>query len=156
MDQRSSIRTSSWKSNHASQTRRTAATILGKCLFVLRYPKDSAFELTAVSERRCDHADALILGKSTFWRIQMQSMWRYLLVVLSNVDEDTNFRLWLNTTKLTEYQLADMFTKALPEDRFKYLVRRIGMRLFDSSWNWRNKESVRFSALTLSVRREVL
>ncbi|GJR30656.1 gag-pol polyprotein [Tanacetum coccineum] len=27
-----------------------------------------------------------------------------------------------------EYQLADMFTKALPEDRFKYLVRRIGMR----------------------------
>ncbi|GJV28175.1 retrovirus-related pol polyprotein from transposon TNT 1-94 [Tanacetum coccineum] len=28
----------------------------------------------------------------------------------------------------TEYQLADMFTKALPEDKFKYLVRRLGMR----------------------------
>nr|GEU35636.1 retrovirus-related Pol polyprotein from transposon TNT 1-94 [Tanacetum cinerariifolium] len=28
----------------------------------------------------------------------------------------------------TEYQLADMFTKALPEDRFKYLVRRIVLR----------------------------
>ncbi|GJV55310.1 retrovirus-related pol polyprotein from transposon TNT 1-94 [Tanacetum coccineum] len=28
----------------------------------------------------------------------------------------------------TEYQLADMLTKALPEDRFKYLVRRLGMR----------------------------
>nr|GEZ27083.1 hypothetical protein [Tanacetum cinerariifolium] len=28
----------------------------------------------------------------------------------------------------TEYQLTDMFIKALPEDRFKYLVRRIGMR----------------------------
>nr|GEY92719.1 retrovirus-related Pol polyprotein from transposon TNT 1-94 [Tanacetum cinerariifolium] len=28
----------------------------------------------------------------------------------------------------TEYQLADLFTKALPEERFKYLVRRIGMR----------------------------
>nr|GEU35456.1 hypothetical protein [Tanacetum cinerariifolium] len=27
-----------------------------------------------------------------------------------------------------EYQLADMFTKALPKERFKYLVRRIGMR----------------------------
>ncbi|GJR81963.1 putative ribonuclease H-like domain-containing protein [Tanacetum coccineum] len=26
----------------------------------------------------------------------------------------------------TEYQLADMFTKALPEERFQYLVRRIG------------------------------
>nr|GEU89916.1 retrovirus-related Pol polyprotein from transposon TNT 1-94 [Tanacetum cinerariifolium] len=29
---------------------------------------------------------------------------------------------------ITKYQLVDMFTKALPEDRFKYLVRRIGMR----------------------------
>ncbi|GJS79752.1 hypothetical protein Tco_0729633 [Tanacetum coccineum] len=29
---------------------------------------------------------------------------------------------------ITEYQLADIFTKALPEDRFQYLVRRIGMR----------------------------
>nr|GEX16559.1 hypothetical protein [Tanacetum cinerariifolium] len=28
----------------------------------------------------------------------------------------------------TEHQLADMFTKALPKDRFKYLVRRNGMR----------------------------
>ncbi|GJR35528.1 hypothetical protein Tco_1211212 [Tanacetum coccineum] len=28
----------------------------------------------------------------------------------------------------TEYQLADMFMKALPQDRFEYLVRRIGMR----------------------------
>nr|GEY68029.1 hypothetical protein [Tanacetum cinerariifolium] len=28
----------------------------------------------------------------------------------------------------TVYQLADMFTKALPKDRFNYLVRRIGMR----------------------------
>nr|GEZ09581.1 retrovirus-related Pol polyprotein from transposon TNT 1-94 [Tanacetum cinerariifolium] len=27
-----------------------------------------------------------------------------------------------------EYQLADMFTKALPVNRFKYLVRRIGIR----------------------------
>nr|GEW23852.1 TPA: orf y [Tanacetum cinerariifolium] len=64
----------------------------------------------------------------------------------SNVDEDTTSRLWpqlqQNTVVLrlsvchsnlmqprtalpTEYQLADMFTKALPEDRFKYLARRI-------------------------------
>nr|GEZ95696.1 retrovirus-related Pol polyprotein from transposon TNT 1-94 [Tanacetum cinerariifolium] len=28
----------------------------------------------------------------------------------------------------TEYELADLFTKALSEDRFQYLVRRLGMR----------------------------
>ncbi|GKA96407.1 hypothetical protein Tco_0818502 [Tanacetum coccineum] len=88
------------------------------------------------------------------------------VVLHSNVDEDTASRLWLqlqqNTVVLrlsvengiielyfvrTEYQLADMFTKALPEDRFKYLVRRILLK---------KKDSVRFSALTLTVRREVL
>ncbi|GJY45445.1 retrovirus-related pol polyprotein from transposon TNT 1-94 [Tanacetum coccineum] len=36
--------------------------------------------------------------------------------------------MWIRTQLKTEYQLADMFTKALPEDRFQYLVRRIGMR----------------------------
>nr|GFA80052.1 hypothetical protein [Tanacetum cinerariifolium] len=28
----------------------------------------------------------------------------------------------------TDYQMADLFTKALPADRFNYLVRRLGMR----------------------------
>nr|GFC57614.1 hypothetical protein [Tanacetum cinerariifolium] len=28
----------------------------------------------------------------------------------------------------TEYQLANLFTKAFPEERFKYVVRRLGMR----------------------------
>nr|GFB08002.1 retrovirus-related Pol polyprotein from transposon TNT 1-94 [Tanacetum cinerariifolium] len=28
----------------------------------------------------------------------------------------------------TEYQLADLFTKALLEERFKYLIKRLGMR----------------------------
>nr|GEV53831.1 retrovirus-related Pol polyprotein from transposon TNT 1-94 [Tanacetum cinerariifolium] len=33
----------------------------------------------------------------------------------------------------TEYQLVNMFTKALPEDRFKYLIRRIGIRYLTSA-----------------------
>ncbi|GKC33767.1 retrovirus-related pol polyprotein from transposon TNT 1-94, partial [Tanacetum coccineum] len=33
----------------------------------------------------------------------------------------------------TEYQLGDMFTKALPKDRFQYLVKRIGMRCLTSA-----------------------
>nr|GEV45075.1 retrovirus-related Pol polyprotein from transposon TNT 1-94 [Tanacetum cinerariifolium] len=32
----------------------------------------------------------------------------------------------------TKYQLADMFTKALSQDRFEYLVRRLGMRCLTS------------------------
>nr|GEU83330.1 hypothetical protein [Tanacetum cinerariifolium] len=39
-----------------------------------------------------------------------------------------NNKIPLYIDSQTEYQLADLFTKALLEDRFKYLVRRIGMR----------------------------
>nr|GEW35260.1 hypothetical protein [Tanacetum cinerariifolium] len=63
----------------------------------------------------------------------------------------------------TEYQLADMFTKALPEDRFQYLVRRIGMRCLTpaelevliATQTRTTKESVRISALILRVRKEL-
>nr|GEW99758.1 hypothetical protein [Tanacetum cinerariifolium] len=42
-------------------------------------------------------------------------------------DYDINYnKIPLYYDSQTEYQLDDMFTKALPKDRFKYLVRRIG------------------------------
>ncbi|GJW43136.1 hypothetical protein Tco_0071935 [Tanacetum coccineum] len=30
--------------------------------------------------------------------------------------------------KLTEYQLADIFTKPLPRERFNFLIKKLGMR----------------------------
>nr|GEX94544.1 hypothetical protein [Tanacetum cinerariifolium] len=64
-------------------------------------PKGSSFGLTAFSN--ADHAGCIDTCKST--------------------SEGTQF-----LGDKTKYQLADMFTKALPEDWYKYLVRRIGMR----------------------------
>nr|GEV86462.1 retrovirus-related Pol polyprotein from transposon TNT 1-94 [Tanacetum cinerariifolium] len=61
----------------------------------------SSFELTAFLDT--DHARCIDSRKSTSGGIQFLG-------------------------DKTEYQLADMFTKALTEDRFKYLLRRIGMR----------------------------
>ncbi|GJX96176.1 hypothetical protein Tco_0351974 [Tanacetum coccineum] len=68
----------------------------------LWYSKDTGFELTAFSNS--DHAGCLDSRKSTSGGIQ-----------------------FLGGDK-TEYKLADLFTKALSKDRFKYLVRRLGMR----------------------------
>ncbi|GKC19535.1 putative reverse transcriptase domain-containing protein [Tanacetum coccineum] len=67
----------------------------------LWYPNDTGFELTSFSD--ADYVGCLDTRKSTYREIQFLG-------------------------DKTEYQLADMFTKALPEDRFQYLVRRIGMR----------------------------
>nr|GEY76469.1 hypothetical protein [Tanacetum cinerariifolium] len=68
----------------------------------LWYPKDIGFELTAFSDS--EHAGGPDSRKSTSGGIQ-----------------------FLGGDK-TEYQLADLFTKSLSENRFKYLLRRLGMR----------------------------
>ncbi|GJW84698.1 retrovirus-related pol polyprotein from transposon TNT 1-94 [Tanacetum coccineum] len=76
----------------------------------LWYPKDSGFELTAFSD--ADHYECIDTRKSTSRE--------YSSSVENGIIELYFVRF--------EYQLADMFTKALPKDRFQYLVKRIGMR----------------------------
>ncbi|GJY86989.1 retrovirus-related pol polyprotein from transposon TNT 1-94 [Tanacetum coccineum] len=117
----------------------------------LWYPKDSGFELTPFSD--ADHAGFLDTRKSTSGGIQF--LGDKLVSWMSNKQNRTAMSsaeaeyvalsascaqvMWIRTQlqdygfnynkiPLTKYQLADMFTKALPDDRFKYLVRRIGMR----------------------------
>ncbi|GKC85787.1 hypothetical protein Tco_1141504 [Tanacetum coccineum] len=43
-------------------------------------------------------------------------------------DSQSAIAISCNPVQHSQYQLADMFTKALPEDKFQYLIRRIGMR----------------------------
>ncbi|GJY01534.1 gag-pol polyprotein [Tanacetum coccineum] len=93
----------------------------------LLYSKDFGFELTALSN--ADHARCLDTRKITSRGIQFLGLW------LQQQQNTIVLRLSVSHSNLmqpraalpTEYQLADMFTKALPEDRFQYLVRRIGM-----------------------------
>ncbi|GJV19307.1 hypothetical protein Tco_1368327 [Tanacetum coccineum] len=117
----------------------------------LWYPKGSGFELTAFSD--VDHAGCVDTRKSTSGGIQF--LGDKLVSWMSKKQDCTAMSsaeaeyvalsascaqvMWMRTQlqdygfnynkiPLTEYQLADMFTKALSEDRFQYLVRRIGMR----------------------------
>ncbi|GJZ43394.1 retrovirus-related pol polyprotein from transposon TNT 1-94 [Tanacetum coccineum] len=112
---------------------------------------DSGFELTAFLD--ADHAGCIDTRKSTSGGIQF--LGDKLVSWMSKKQDCTAMSsaeaeyvalsascaqvMWMRTQlkdygfnynkiPLTEYQLADMFTKALPEDRFQYLVRRIGMR----------------------------
>ncbi|GJS34608.1 retrovirus-related pol polyprotein from transposon TNT 1-94 [Tanacetum coccineum] len=117
---------------------------------VQAYPKDSGFNLTAFSD--VDHAGCIDTRKSTSRGIQFLGdklvSWmskKQNCTAMSSAEAEYVALsascaqvMWMRTQLkdygfnynkiLTEYQLADMFTKALPEDRFKYLVRRIGMR----------------------------
>ncbi|GJT10701.1 retrovirus-related pol polyprotein from transposon TNT 1-94 [Tanacetum coccineum] len=70
----------------------------------LWYPKDSRFELIAYSD--ADHAGCKDDCKSTSGGLQFLGTMEIYFVGI-------------------EYQLADLFTKALPKERFEYLVHRI-------------------------------
>ncbi|GJY80320.1 retrovirus-related pol polyprotein from transposon TNT 1-94 [Tanacetum coccineum] len=78
----------------------------------LWYSKDSGFELIAYSDAdliRCNDD-----CKSTFGEF----------LHVEHVEKGTTELYFVGT----EYQLADLFTKALPKERFEYLVPRIGTR----------------------------
>ncbi|GJT07925.1 hypothetical protein Tco_0842387 [Tanacetum coccineum] len=85
------------------------------------YPKGSGFELTAFLD--ADHAGGIDTRKSTSGGIQFLGD-----KLVSWMSKKQDCTAMLSVEAETEYQLADMFTKALPEERFQYLVRRIGMR----------------------------
>ncbi|GJX41621.1 hypothetical protein Tco_0256611 [Tanacetum coccineum] len=87
----------------------------------LWYPKDSGFELTTFSD--ADHAGCIDTRKSTSRGIQFLGD-KLVIWMLKKQDYTT----MSSAEAETEYQLAEMFTKALPEDRFQCLVIRIGMR----------------------------
>nr|GEU90996.1 Gag-Pol polyprotein [Tanacetum cinerariifolium] len=83
------------------------------------FTKGSSFDLTAFSD--ADHAGCIDSRKSTSGGIQFLVSWttkKQNFTAMSSAEAEY---VALSTS-------SDMFTKSLPEDRFKYLVRRIGMR----------------------------
>nr|GEY25921.1 uncharacterized mitochondrial protein AtMg00810-like [Tanacetum cinerariifolium] len=105
------------------------------------YMTDSGFELTEFSD--ADYAGCKDTFKSTpggaqFLAIAIScnpvqhSRTKHIAVryhfIKEHVEKGTIELYFVKT----DYQLADIFTKALPTDRFNYLVRRLGMRSLSS------------------------
>ncbi|GJV84503.1 hypothetical protein Tco_1524401 [Tanacetum coccineum] len=105
-----------------------------------QYPKDSGFELIAYSD--ADHAGCKDDCKSTSGGLQIlgeklmswSSKKQYYIAMSTAEAEYVSLSACCaqGTVELyfvrTEYQPADLFTKALPKERFEYLVHCIGMR----------------------------
>ncbi|GKE92804.1 hypothetical protein Tco_1573899 [Tanacetum coccineum] len=106
----------------------------------LWYLKDSRFELIAYAD--ADHAGCNDDCKSTSEGIQFLGD---KLVSWSSKKQDctsmssmeAEYHVEKGTIELyfvgTEYQLADLFTKAFPKERFEFLVHKIGMRCMTSA-----------------------
>ncbi|GJS66743.1 hypothetical protein Tco_0681307 [Tanacetum coccineum] len=102
----------------------------------LWYPKDTAMALTAYAD--ADHAGCKDTRRSTSGSAQFLS--DKLVSWSSKKQTSTSISstkaeyiamsgycaqiLWMRT----EYQLADIFTKALPRERFEFILPRLGMK----------------------------
>nr|GEX64240.1 retrovirus-related Pol polyprotein from transposon TNT 1-94 [Tanacetum cinerariifolium] len=122
---------------HLKEVKRIFCYLRGTINTGLWYTKDSGFELTRFSD--ADHAGCKDTFKSTFSGAQ------FLAIAIScnpvqhsrtkHIDVRYHFikeHVEKGTIELyfvkTDYQQADLFTKALLADRFNYLVRLLGMR----------------------------
>nr|GEW51161.1 integrase, catalytic region, zinc finger, CCHC-type, peptidase aspartic, catalytic [Tanacetum cinerariifolium] len=107
---------------------------------------DSSFDLMAFSDD--DHAGCIDSHKSTSGGIQFLGdklvSWmskKQNCTAMSSAEAEYVALSASCAQVITGYQLADMFTKALPKDRFKYLVRRIGRCLTPAKLEVLVKES---------------
>nr|GEY68553.1 hypothetical protein [Tanacetum cinerariifolium] len=72
----------------------------------------------------CDSKPAIAISCNPVQHFRMKHIAVRYHFIKEHVEKDTIELYFVNT----DYQLADIFTKALPVDRFNYLVRRLGMR----------------------------
>nr|GEW61395.1 hypothetical protein [Tanacetum cinerariifolium] len=99
---------------HLKDVKRIFRYLRGTINMGLWYMKDSGFELTGFSD--VDYAGCKDTFKSTFGGAQLLG---------EKLVEKGKIELYFVKT---DYQLAEIFTKALPMDRFTYLVHRLRMR----------------------------
>nr|GEY29390.1 hypothetical protein [Tanacetum cinerariifolium] len=128
---------------HLNAVKRIFWYLKDTILMGLLYPKDTGFELAAFSD--LDHAGCLDSHYGFhFDKIPMYCDSKAAIAISCNpvqhsrtkhIDVRYHFikeKVEKGIVELffvrIEYQLADLFTKSMPKERFKYLIRRLGMR----------------------------
>nr|GEU61732.1 retrovirus-related Pol polyprotein from transposon TNT 1-94 [Tanacetum cinerariifolium] len=72
----------------------------------------------------CDSKSAIAISCNPVQHSRTKHIFVRYHFIKEHVEKDTTELYFVKT----DYQLADIFTKALPTDRFNYLVRRLGLR----------------------------
>ncbi|GJV63799.1 retrovirus-related pol polyprotein from transposon TNT 1-94 [Tanacetum coccineum] len=122
---------------HLKEVKRIFHYLRGTINMGLWYTKDSGFELIGFSDAdyagykdtfKTTSGGAQFLGeKLSFGCGHSQRTMAFTSTRILSIEHVVKGTIELYFVK-TDYQLADLFTKALPVDRFNYLVHRLGMR----------------------------
>ncbi|GJT28349.1 retrovirus-related pol polyprotein from transposon TNT 1-94 [Tanacetum coccineum] len=87
---------------------------------------DSCIALTAFAN--ADHAGCQDTKRSTSGKAEYIALSGCCAQILLMRSQLTDYGLGFNKIPLTEYQLADIFTKVLGRERLEYLINKLGMR----------------------------
>ncbi|GJX09521.1 retrovirus-related pol polyprotein from transposon TNT 1-94 [Tanacetum coccineum] len=121
---------------HLEALKRVFRYLRGTINWGLWYPKDTAMALTAYADadhagcqdtRRSTSGSAQFLGdKLILWMRSQLTDYGFVFnkIPLEKVEKGV-VELYFVTT---DYQLADIFTKALPRERFKFILSCLGMK----------------------------
>ncbi|GJR31673.1 hypothetical protein Tco_1107905 [Tanacetum coccineum] len=126
---------------HLNAVKRIFRYLKGTVHRGLWYPKDSSFALTAFAD--ADHAGCQDTRRSTSGSIQLlgdniKHIDIRFHFIKEHVENGVIELYFVNT----EYQLADIFTKALGRERIEFLINKLGMREFlrrKARNNWQMK-----------------
>nr|GEV97934.1 retrovirus-related Pol polyprotein from transposon TNT 1-94 [Tanacetum cinerariifolium] len=116
---------------HLKEVKRIFRYLQGTVNMGVWYTKDFGFELTGFLD--ADYAGCKDTFKSTSaitisCNLVQHSRTKHIAVHYHFIKEHVEKGMIELYFVKTDYQLANIFTKALPADRFNYLVRRLGMR----------------------------
>ncbi|GKE47908.1 hypothetical protein Tco_1479166, partial [Tanacetum coccineum] len=107
---------------HLKEVKRIFRCLRGTVNMGLWYTKDSGFELTGFSD--ADYAGSISISCNPVQHSRTKRIAVRYHFIKEHVEKGTIELYFVKT----DYQLADLFTKALSVDRFNYLVHRLGMR----------------------------
>ncbi|GJT94709.1 retrovirus-related pol polyprotein from transposon TNT 1-94 [Tanacetum coccineum] len=112
---------------HLEAVKRVFRYLQGTINMGLWYPKDTAMALTAYAD--ADHAGCHDTRRSTSGSAQfLGDKSKHIDIRHHFIGEQVEKGVVELYFVRTEYQLADIFTKALPRERFKFILPRLGMK----------------------------
>ncbi|GKB19607.1 putative reverse transcriptase domain-containing protein [Tanacetum coccineum] len=107
---------------HLEAVKRVFRYLQGSINMGLWYPKDTAMALTAYADAK---PTSTSISSTEAEYITMSGCCAQILWMRSQLSD---YGFAYNRIPMTEYQLADIFTKALPRERFEFILPRLGMK----------------------------
>nr|GEY70678.1 retrovirus-related Pol polyprotein from transposon TNT 1-94 [Tanacetum cinerariifolium] len=113
---------------HLESLKRVFRYLKGTINWGLWYPKDTAMALTAYADAGCQDTRRSTSESAQFLGDKLVSWSKHIDIRHHFIREQVERGVVELYFVMTDYQLVDIFTKALPQQRFEFILPRLGMK----------------------------